>query len=221
MKGAPKAKAQAQTKCSHGAPPGLGARPLHASTRKMEKAHAFPEARSSPQACLHAGKSSSSDPLLLPLHFFVFSTGVGNCRNESSCLLQTRPKRSCLVSLRHKTTSFWSFYLFFKPIQNDVVLDLSHLSKRRRFGFKSLIQTTSFWISDLKQFQNDVVLNCHSPKRRRFSCRTLKLDIYTSRTQKLAIFFAPAPIFAQFQAKQRKYTAKHCTRAEEAENQPN
>ena len=125
-------------------PAWVGARPLHASARKREKAHAFPEARSSPQVRLRAGKSSSLDPLLLPLllhlplllrlHFSIFSTGVGNCRNESSCLQQTRPKRRRLVSLIHKTTSFWSFYFYFKPIQNDVVLDLSHLSKRRHFG---------------------------------------------------------------------------------------
>ena len=132
----------------------------------MAKALAFPEARSSPQARLRAGKSSSSDPLLLPLllhlpllplRFSFFSTGFGNCRNGSFCLLQTRPKRRRLVSPGHKTTSFWLFYFFFKTY-----------TKRRRFGFKSLIQTTSFWISDLKKFQNDVVLNCHSPKRRRF-----------------------------------------------------
>ena len=127
-----------------------------------------------------------------------------------------------------KRCCFGIFILFFKTY-----------TKRHHFGFKSLIQTTSFCISDLKQFQNDVVLNCSAvkkkkcsdiqndvvlyqkgPKRRHFSCRTLKLGIYTYRTQKLAIFFAPAPIFAQFQAKQRKYTAKHCTRVEEAKNQP-
>ena len=109
-------------------------RPLHTGAQKIGKACAFNEARSSPQACLRAGKSSSSDPLLLPLplplplHFSLFSASVGNCRNESSCFLQIRPKRHRLVSLGHKTTSFWPFYFFLKPIQNDVVLDLSHLS---------------------------------------------------------------------------------------------
>ena len=138
----------------------------------MEKACAFLEARSSPQALLRAGKSSSSDPLLLylplllPLHFSIFSTGVGNCRNESSCLLQTRPKRRHLVSLRHKTTSFWFFFFFFfKSIQNDVVLDLSHLPKRRRFELPQS-KTTSFWTATV---QNNVVLDCSGVKKKNCS----------------------------------------------------
>ena len=112
---------------------GWGKGPSH---RRMEnsKGMRLPEARSSPQARLRAGKSSSSDPLLLPLHFSFFSAGVGNYKNESSRFLQIRPKQRRLVYLGRKTTSFWSFFFFFKPIQNDVVLDLSHLSKRRHFG---------------------------------------------------------------------------------------
>ena len=132
VKGAPKVHlgAGAGTGKSQPRPAWPGSRPLHTGARKIGKACTFPEARSSPQACLRASKSSSSDPLLLPLplplHFSLFSTSVENCRNESSCFLQIRPKRHRLVSLGHKTTSFWPFYFFFKLIQNDVVLDLSH-----------------------------------------------------------------------------------------------
>ena len=86
-----------------------------------------------------------------------------DCRDKSSYLLQPRPKRCRLVSLGHKTTSFWPFY-FFKS-----------LPKTMSFGTKSLIQTTSFWISDLKQFQNNVVLDSDNPKRRHFGmCARIK-----------------------------------------------
>ena len=70
------------------------------------------------QKFLFAAKLSSSNPLLLhlalvlPLQFSVFPTGVGNSRNESSCLQQIKPKRRRLISLRHKTTSFWFFFFF-------------------------------------------------------------------------------------------------------------
>ena len=85
--------------------------------------------------------------------FFFFGLHC-DCRDKSSYLLQPRPKRCRLVSLGHKTTSFWPFY-FFKS-----------LPKTMSFGTKSLIQTTSFWISDLKQFQNNIVLDSDNPKRR-------------------------------------------------------
>ena len=52
-----------------------------------------------------------------------------------------------------KTTSFRPFLFFFKS-----------LPKMTSFGTKSLIHTMSFWISDLKQFQNEIVLDYGSPK---------------------------------------------------------
>ena len=45
-----------------------------------------------------------------------------------------------------------------------------NLSKMASFWIscKSLIQTTSFWISDLKHFQNDTILDSGCPKRHHF-----------------------------------------------------
>ena len=65
-----------------------------------------------------------------------------------------------------------------KRCRFDLFYFLKSLPKTTSFGTKSLIQTTSFWISDLKQFKKDVVLESSSPKRRRFRmCAGIKKNI--------------------------------------------
>ena len=166
---------------------------------KAAKACAFHEAQSPPQA--RHRPSICILPLLIPLllslslflRLVFFSGRCHICRDEGSCLLEHRQKRCRLVSLGHKTTSFWPFFIFLKP-----------LPKRHRFGMcRELKKKTA-------AFQNDAVLYHKCPKRRRLGCRTLEI----------VFLGVPTLIFALFQAKINPNTPNNGIREERAENQP-
>ena len=109
-------------------------------------------------------------PLLLPLSlllrlvFVFFFSFLGAITFAGTRVLVCWNSNDVVWSLWDiKRRRFGLFYFFKTP------------PKTTSFGTKSLIQTTSFWISDLKQFQNDVVLDFGSPKQCRFGmCRELK-----------------------------------------------
>ena len=108
---------------------------------------------------------------LFAFPFFLPASGIAGTEVPVCC----KPDQNNVV------WSFWDikrrrfgfFIFFFKPIQNNVVLDLSHLSKRRRFELPQS-KTTSFWTTRVfkkktilaskttlfctRKGQNDVVL---------------------------------------------------------------
>ena len=116
---------------------------------KATKARAFHEAQSPPQA--HAFDDVCLFPLLLLLSllllafFFAVVTIAG-----------TRVPVCCNSGQNNVVWSLWDI----KQRRFGLFYFFKSLPKKKLFGTKSLIQMTSFWISDLKQFQNDVVLGC-------------------------------------------------------------
>ena len=145
--------------------------PFHEGALKAAKAHNFHEALSPPQARHRPGmysssSSSSSSSAFYSSSGFFFSRRCCVCRDEGSCLQELRPKRR----------RFGLFYFLKTP------------PKMTSFGTKSLIQMTSFWISDLKQFQKNVVLDSSSPKRCRFRMwRELKKILLPSKMTSFCI----------------------------------
>ena len=130
-----------QAKRSHGALPGTGRGPFTQAHGKWQR-HA-PSLR---REALH--KRASVQVSILPqilffffifLFFFLFvfpfflpASGIAETEVPVCC----KPDQNDVVwSLWDSKRRRFGFFIFiFKPIQNNIVLDLSHLSKRRRFG---------------------------------------------------------------------------------------
>ena len=153
---------------------------FHEGAMKAAKACAFHEARSPPQAHHRSGMYSSSSS-------FAFSpSSSGFCfffpfwapsRFAGTRVLVCWNSNDVIWSLWDiKRRRFGLFYFFKTP------------PKTTSFGTKSRIQTTSFWISELKQFQNDVILDFGSPKQCCFGmCRELKKKLLPSKTTPFCI----------------------------------
>ena len=122
-------------------------------------------------------------PLLLPLSlllrlvFVFFFPFLGAIRFAGTGVLVCWNSNDVIWSIWDIKRRRFGLFKFFKTPP-----------KTTSFGTKSLIQTTSFWISDLKQFQNDVVLDFGSPKQCRFGmCRELKKKLLPSKTTPFCI----------------------------------